>query len=102
MTGLDSIPNVEVSVRDFTKGLADILLPYGIVVNAIAPGPTATPMLHKGDGESIYSPTCPAGRYAVPEEIARLAVFMVSGCGDMIVDDTFYITGGSGTISLHS
>ncbi len=42
-----------------------------------------------------------AGRFAMPEEIAALAVFMVSGMGDMIVGDTFYMTGGSGTITLH-
>lgn len=39
--------------------------------------------------------------YAMPEELASLAVFMVSGAGDMIVGDTFYMTGGSGTITLH-
>lgn len=39
--------------------------------------------------------------HAMPEELASLAVFMVSGAGDMIVGDTFYMTGGSGTITLH-
>lgn len=29
------------------------------------------------------------------------ATFMVSSMGDMIVGDTFYMTGGSGTIRLH-
>jgi 3-oxoacyl-[acyl-carrier protein] reductase len=38
---------------------------------------------------------------AVPSEIANLAVFMVSDMGNMIVGDTFYMTGGSGTISMH-
>lgn len=89
------------AVRGFTKGLADILLPYGIVVNAIAPGPTATPMLGKKTGDSIYNESNPSGRYAMPSEIASLAVFMASGAGDMIVGDTFYITGGSGTITYH-
>lgn len=89
------------AVRGMTLGMADRLLPYGIIVNAIAPGPVATPMLGKHEGDSIYNATCPAGRYAMPEEIARLATFMVSDLGDMIVGDTFYMTGGSGTISLH-
>ena len=84
-----------------TLGLADLLLPYGIVVNAIAPGPTATPMLGKNEGDTIYNPTNPSGRYAMPSEIASLAVYMVSDLGNMIVGDTFYITGGSGTITLH-
>lgn len=89
------------AVRGFTLGAADKLLPYGIVVNAIAPGPTATPMLGKNEGDSIYNATCPAGRFAMPSEIAALATFMVSDMGDMIVGDTFYMTGGSGTITLH-
>ena len=89
------------AVRGLTLGLADALLPYGIVVNAIAPGPVATPMLGKFEGDSIYNETSPSGRYAMPEEIALLAVFMVSDMGDLIVGDTFYMTGGSGTITLH-
>lgn len=89
------------AVKGFTLGAADRLLPYGIIVNAIAPGPTATPMLGKNEGESIYNATCPAGRFSMPSEIAALATFMVSDMGDMIVGDTFYMTGGSGTITLH-
>lgn len=89
------------SVRGLTMGAADLLLPYGIVVNAIAPGPTFTAMLGKKPGDTMYNESCPAGRFATPEEIAHLAVFMVSDCGNMIVGDTFYMTGGSGTISYH-
>ncbi len=90
------------AVRGMTLGLADLFLPYGIVVNAIAPGPTMTPMLDKKEGDSIYNETNPSRRYTVPSEIASLAVYMVSGLGDMIVGDTFYVTGGSGIISLHN
>ena len=82
-------------------GLADILLPYGIVVNAIAPGPVATPMLGRNEGDPIDNLSMVSGRYSMPCEIANLAVFMVSDMGDMIVGDTYYITGGSGIISLH-
>lgn len=89
------------AVTGLTKGLADLMIPHGIVVNAIAPGPTATPMLGKNEDDSIYEPYTPAGRYAMPEEIASLALFMVSGAGNMIVGDTVYMTGGSGTITLH-
>ena len=89
------------AVKGFTLGAADKLLPYGIVVNAIAPGPTATPMMGKDEGDNIYHPTIPSGRFAMPSEIAALATFMVSDMGDMIIGDTFYMTGGSGTITLH-
>lgn len=89
------------AVKGLTLGLADMMIGQGIVVNAIAPGPTATPMLGKREGDSIYEPDTPAGRYAMPEELASLAVFMVSGTGEMIVGDTVYMTGGSGTITMH-
>ena len=89
------------AVRGMTLGLADALLPHGIIVNAIAPGPVATPMLGKYEGDSIYNYANPSGRFSMPQEIANLAVFMVSSMGDLIVGDTFYITGGSGTITLH-
>ena len=89
------------AVRGMTVGFADILLPYGIVVNAIAPGPVATPMLGKQDDDSIDNPDMVGGRYAMPSEIASLAVFMVSDMGNLIVGDTYYMTGGSGLITLH-
>lgn len=89
------------AVKGLTLGLADMMIPYGIVVNAIAPGPTATPMLAKYEADSIYEPYTPCHRYAMPEELAALAVFMVSGAGNMIVGDTVYMTGGSGTITMH-
>ena len=73
------------AVRGLTLGLADLLLPYGIVVNAIAPGPVATPMLGKAEGDSIENPESPCGRFAMPEEIASLAVFMVSDMGRQMV-----------------
>nr|WP_294574389.1 SDR family oxidoreductase [uncultured Anaerostipes sp.] len=89
------------ALNGFTKGLADVLLPYGIIVNAIAPGPTATPMLDKKEGDSISNFHNLIGRFEMPSEIANLAVFMVSDMGNMIVGDTFYISGGSGVISMH-
>ena len=89
------------AIRGFTMGLADTLLPYGIIVNAIAPGQVATSMLGKNETDSIDNRSTPIGRYAEPDEIANLATFMVSNMGEMIVGDTFYITGGSGTISYH-
>ena len=88
------------AIRGFTLGLAEQLQPYGIVVNAIAPGQTATPMLGKTASGDLYNDYALAGRYITPEEVANLAVFMVSDMGNMVIGDTFYITGGSGTVSL--
>lgn len=88
------------AVRGFTVGLADVLLPYGITVNAIAPGPVATPMLGKREGDSISNPEQVSGRYAMPGEIASMATILVSDMGKLVVGDTIYMTGGSGIIDL--
>ena len=90
------------AIRGFTIGLADLLSPYGIVVNAIAPGPTATAMLGKGEGDSIYRKNSPAKRFILPSEIANLAVFLASDMGNMIIGDTVYMTAGSGITTLHN
>ena len=81
--------------------MADLLFPHGIVVNAIAPGPTATPMLGVDEDDSIEFPSCVSGRYTMPEEIANIALILVSEIGDIVVGDTVYATNGSGLISLH-
>lgn len=88
------------AIKGFTLGGADSLLPYGIIMNAIAPGPTATAMLDKNSTDNIALIHQPSGRYAMPSEIASLATYMVSDMGNLIVGDTFYITGGSGTIDI--
>ena len=90
------------AIRGVTLGLADTLIPYGIVVNAIAPGPTATPFMGLKEGENKYLDKQPTHRYAFPSEIAELAAFMVSDYGNLIVGDTYFISGGSGVKTLHN
>lgn len=88
-------------INGLTRGMANSLLPYGIVVNAIGPGPTATSMLGFNSEDGIDN-NSPSKRYVLPEEVANVALMLVSGMGDMIVGETYYITGGSGTISLYN
>ena len=85
-------------IRGLTLGLARALAPYGITVNGIAPGQTATPMLLKDASKGLATNTI-LGRYALPEEIANMAVFLVSEMGRSIVGDIVYMTGGSALLS---
>ena len=41
----------------------------------------------------------PLGRYITPEEIAGMAVVLVSDMGRTIIGDTIYMTGGSGNVT---
>lgn len=86
-------------VRGLTSGLAKTLLPYGIIVNGLAPGPTATPMLVKDDTKGIALGSSPSGRYSDTEEMANFAVYLVSQAGRQIVGDIIHITGGAGIIT---
>ena len=85
----------KLGMSGLTLGMAKKLIPYGIVVNGIAPGPTFTPMLKKKEGDSLEHGGVPAGRYILPLEIANLAVFLTSSMGRMIVGDVVKMTGGS-------
>lgn len=86
-------------ITGLTEGMAKKLIPYGIVVNGIAPGPVATEMLGL-DGKNLDYSRAPAGRYSDPLEVANLAVFLISNMGRMIVGDTVYITGGCGNLTF--
>ena len=85
-------------IRAFTKGLAKELSPRDIVVNSIAPGPTATDMLLDG-GDNINRPSSPNGRYSTPEEIASLCVVLVSKLARVVDGDTIFATGGAGILT---
>lgn len=86
-------------IRGLTLGLARSFAPYGITVNGIAPGQTATPMLLKDKSKGLTARTI-LGRYALPEEIANMAVILVSGLGRTILGDIVYMTGGSALLSF--
>lgn len=86
--------------RSLTLGLAKKYLPYDIVVNGLAPGPTLTPMLSDNKDKNLHLDYSPAKRYAAPEEMGNLAVVLVSDMGRMIVGDTIYATGGAGILTF--
>lgn len=86
-------------MRGFTLGLAKSLIPYGIVVNGIAPGPTSTPLVRNNNDEDLSLPNNPLGRYATPEEIANMATIMVSNMCRTVVGDILCMTGGAGLIT---
>ena len=86
-------------LRGFTLGLAKALIPYDIVVNGIAPGPTATPMVIKKERENLSNEYNPSKRYGKPDEIGNMATILVSNMSRMIVGDIVCMTGGAGIIT---
>ena len=90
----------KLNVEGMTRGFAQKLIKFGIVVNAIGPGPTATAMQNYEEGGNIHTLDNPIERYTMPEEVAQYAKYFVSGLGDTIVGDTLYMSGGRGIIEL--
>ncbi len=71
----------------------------GVRVNAVAPGPVATPLLRpilEGDERvrSAYAERIPLGRVAEPEEIAAAILFLASADASYISGVTLVVDGG--------
>ena len=80
-----------------TKSLAMHAAPHGVRVNALAPGLVATD-LTEGMSGAMRATTLariPAGRLGRPEEIASVALFLVSVSASYIVGETVSVNGGS-------
>ena len=56
----------------------------GIRVNAVAPGVTATKMAGHGGDENINCSFNPNGRLYLPQEVAEVAVFLLSAAASSI------------------
>ncbi len=78
------------AIHNFTKSLSMNLLPRGIRVNAVAPGPVWTPLNPAdSDAEDVkeFGKSVPMHRPAQPEELAPAYVFLAAPV------DSSYITG---------
>lgn len=83
-------------LNGMTIGLAKMLTSQGIIVNAIAPGSTATPLIGINQGDSIYTEDNSSKRMLMPEEIGEYARLLVSDAGDMLAGETIHISSGRG------
>ncbi|XRQ05141.1 SDR family NAD(P)-dependent oxidoreductase [Actinomadura welshii] len=67
------------AIIGFVRSLAAELAPAGVRVNAVAPGPTDTPMLPPDSPwrRPSFVQTLPAGRLTSPEEVALAAAYLI-------------------------
>jgi meso-butanediol dehydrogenase/(S,S)-butanediol dehydrogenase/diacetyl reductase len=70
---------------------------HNIRVNAIAPGPTDTPMLRSNmtpEALAAFAATYPMGRLGRPEELARAALFLASEEASFVTGAILCVDGG--------
>jgi 3-oxoacyl-[acyl-carrier protein] reductase len=84
-------------ILNLTKAYAGELGPHGVLVNAVAPGPTQTAMYEqlpqsRKDGvmRSVYS-----GRVCSPKEVAQAILWLGATCPEYINGSTLDVNNGS-------
>lgn len=87
------------ALSSLTKTWALELAPRMITVNAIAPGSIETGMFRTfnppgSEGEARFRAQIPLGHFGTPEEIAKLAMYILSPSTRYLTGQIFYVDGG--------
>ncbi len=85
------------AIQNFTGGLAQMLMPKGIRVNCVAPGPVWTPLIPATmppEQVKEFGANYPIGRPAQPGELAPAYVMLASDEASYIAGATIAVTGG--------
>lgn len=86
------------AVEALTKSAALEAAPFGVRVNAVAPGPVETDMLDRLTGsqerKAAMLTTVPLKRAGMPEEIAEAIVFVASAKSSFMTGEVLRVNGG--------
>ncbi len=105
--GLRAYPHLAIysmtkaALHMMAKSLVLDLSPFGITINALAPGATITErtLLEDPNYEDAWSELIPDRKTAVPVDIARAALFLLSPDAGHITGQTLVIDGGWTAVS---
>jgi NAD(P)-dependent dehydrogenase (short-subunit alcohol dehydrogenase family) len=89
---------IKAALAQMVRVFAAEVGPYGVRVNAIAPGPTETeltlPIRQDPAWRSAYQDKVALARWAQPEEIAGPAVFLASAAASYVTGEILFVDGG--------
>jgi NAD(P)-dependent dehydrogenase (short-subunit alcohol dehydrogenase family) len=81
----------------FTKGLAKELAPFGVRVNAVAPGVIDTPyheQFSTAEMMKSFVNAIPLGRLGGADEVAKVIAFLASDAASYLAGETIEVNGG--------
>jgi NAD(P)-dependent dehydrogenase (short-subunit alcohol dehydrogenase family) len=86
------------AVEGLTKSAALEGAPFGIRVNAVAPGPVETDLLNRfagsADRKAAMALGVPLKRLGTPEDIAQTILFLASDKANFLTGEILHINGG--------
>jgi 3-oxoacyl-[acyl-carrier protein] reductase len=84
------------AIEMLARALVPELSPFGITINAIAPGATITPrnLVDDPNYEAAWSRVTPLGRPASMEDVAAAALFLLSPAASHITGQSLVVDGG--------
>lgn len=83
----------KIAATGLTRGWGKMFANDGITINGIAPGPVATEMNNWHEGDPMKHDRIPFGRFATTEEIASLAMYLLSKEAEMVCGETVVLDG---------
>ena len=89
--------SVKAGLNGMTRALALELAPHGVLVNALCPGYVETELTRVNNSAEDLKDiikTIPVGRLAQPQEMARMAAFLVSDENTYLTGQTLVVDGG--------
>lgn len=103
---LSMYTGAKAAIENFTRVWALELALKGVRVNAIAPGAVRTNICNSTDlpeekeraHEARVAETIPVQRFATPEEIANVALFLVSDEASYVTGSIYAVDGGQGAL----
>jgi NAD(P)-dependent dehydrogenase (short-subunit alcohol dehydrogenase family) len=96
--GISAYVGAKHAVIGLSKAAATEYAGQGIRINAIAPGLVQTPMTRHwyddSETRNFFIANTPIGRFAQPEEIANMVLFLCSDLASFAAGQTFVVDGG--------